>query len=94
VGQFWIELQLSRKQLYRDVMGNHPLLKVDIAELSIAERIQLAEDLWDSISEQQEEVPLTEVQQRELDRRLENYAQDPSAGSDWESIKARLGYSQ
>ena len=27
----------------------HPLLKVDIAQLSISERIQLAEDLWDSI---------------------------------------------
>ena len=30
-------------------MSLHPLLKFDISELSIAERIQLAEDLWDSI---------------------------------------------
>ena len=27
----------------------HPILKVDISELSVSERIQLAEDLWDSI---------------------------------------------
>ncbi|MFM2064479.1 MAG: hypothetical protein RLZZ507_4150 [Cyanobacteriota bacterium] len=36
-------------------MSLHPLLKFDISELSIAERIQLTEDLWDSILEQQEE---------------------------------------
>ena len=54
-------------------MSLHPLLKFDIAELSIAERIQLAEDLWDSILEQQEQLPLSPAQQQELDRRLENY---------------------
>ena len=54
-------------------MSLHPLLKFDISELSIAERIQLAEDLWDSILEQQEELPLSSAQQQELERRLENY---------------------
>ncbi|MBE9225643.1 addiction module protein [Phormidium sp. LEGE 05292] len=39
-------------------MSSHPLLKVDISQLSVAERIQLAEDLWDSIFEQQEELAL------------------------------------
>jgi Putative addiction module component len=37
-------------------MSNHPLLKVEISQLSIAERIQLAEDLWDSIIDRQDEV--------------------------------------
>ncbi|ADI65743.1 addiction module component, TIGR02574 family ['Nostoc azollae' 0708] len=54
-------------------MSLHPLLKVEISELSIAERIQLAEDLWDSILEQQEELPLSPAQQQEVERRLENY---------------------
>jgi putative addiction module component (TIGR02574 family) len=75
-------------------MSAHPLLKVEISQLSIAERIQLAEDLWDSIAEQQEDIPLTELQQQELDRRLERYTQDPSAGSDWETVKQRLKASQ
>jgi putative addiction module component (TIGR02574 family) len=75
-------------------MSVHPLLKVEISQLSIAERIQLAEDLWDSIAEQQEDIPLTELQQQELDRRLERYTQDPSAGSDWETVKQRLRASQ
>ena len=58
-------------------MSLHPLLKFDISELSIAERIQLAEDLWDSILEQQEELPLSQAQQQELERRLENYEKKP-----------------
>lgn len=71
-------------------MGFHPLLKFDISELSVAERIQLAEDLWDSILEQQEELPLSEAQQQELNRRLESYKKNPANGSSWEEVKKRL----
>ncbi len=73
-------------------MSNHPLLKVEISQLSIAERIQLAEDLWDSLSEKQGELPLTDAQQQELDRRLEQYQQDTMPGSTWEEVKQRLGF--
>jgi putative addiction module component (TIGR02574 family) len=75
-------------------MNSHPLLKVDIAQLSVAERIQLAADLWDSISEQKEEILLTEAQKQELDRRLENYQKNPTHGSSWDEVKNRLGLSQ
>jgi putative addiction module component (TIGR02574 family) len=75
-------------------MSSHPLLRVDMSELSVAERIQLAEDLWDSILNEQDELPLTDAQKQELDRRLENYQQDPDAGSSWEAVKGRLGLSQ
>ncbi|HEY9693036.1 MAG TPA: addiction module protein [Oculatellaceae cyanobacterium] len=75
-------------------MSSHPLLKVDISQLSVAERIQLAEDLWDSISQQQEELPLSEAQQQELDRRLENYQENPTNGSSWEEVKKRLDFSR
>jgi putative addiction module component (TIGR02574 family) len=75
-------------------MSNHPLLKVEISQLSISERIQLAEDLWDSILERQDEVQLDPAQQQELDRRLDRYRQDPTAGSSWETVKQRLGSSQ
>lgn len=73
-------------------MSDHPLLKVEISQLSIAERIQLAEDLWDSILEQPDELPLTDAQKQELDRRLESYQQDPTIGSTWEEVKQRLGF--
>lgn len=67
-----------------------PLLSVDISEMSIAERIQLAEDLWDSIIYTPEVLPVTEPQQQELDRRLERYSQNPEAGSSWRAVKERL----
>jgi putative addiction module component (TIGR02574 family) len=54
-------------------MGSHPLLKLDISELSVAERIQLAEDLWDSILDNQEELLLSEAQEQELNWRLEQH---------------------
>jgi putative addiction module component (TIGR02574 family) len=40
--------------------------------MSIAERIQLAEDLWESILTDPEVIPVTEAQQHELDHRLEH----------------------
>ena len=75
-------------------MNSHPLLKVEISQLSIAERIQLAEDLWDSIIDRQDEVELNLAQQQELDLRLAQHRQDPNAGSSWETVKQRLGISQ
>ena len=75
-------------------MSNHPLLKVEISQLSISERIQLAEDLWDSILDRQDEIQLDPVQQQELDRRLDRHRQDPTAGSTWETVKQRVGSSQ
>lgn len=75
-------------------MSKHPFLKVEISQLSIAERIQLAEELWNSILEQQDELPLSDAQKQELDRRLENYQQNPTSGSTWEEVKQRLGFSR
>ncbi|MCC5635921.1 addiction module protein [Nostoc sp. CHAB 5844] len=72
----------------------HPILKVDISELSISERIQLAEDLWDSILTDSNAVTLSEAQKQELDRRLEIHRQNPTQGSSWEQVKHRLGFSQ
>jgi putative addiction module component (TIGR02574 family) len=73
-------------------MSTHPLLKVEISQLSVAERIQLAEDLWDSILEQPDKLPLTDAQKQELDRRLERCQQDSMTGSTWEEVKQRLGF--
>jgi putative addiction module component (TIGR02574 family) len=75
-------------------MSSHPLLKVDISQLSVAERIQLAEDLWDSILEQQEQLPLSQAQQQELDRRLESYQKNPANSSSWKEVKKRLSVSR
>jgi len=66
------------------------LAKADILSLSVAERVQLVEDIWDSIVEVPQEVPLTEEQKAELDRRLDAYHQDPNEGSPWGLVRERI----
>ncbi len=61
-----------------------------IQQLSVSERIQLVEDIWDSIASAPENFGLTENQQQELDNRLAAYHHDSSGGSSWAEVKARL----
>ena len=62
----------------------------DILQLSIAERIQLAEDIWDSVAASPESVLVTDEQRQELDRRLQAYAQNPGEGVSWEELKDKV----
>ena len=64
-------------------------IEFDFSKLSVAERIQLAEELWDSIPESAD-IALSDAQKVELDRRLEDLEQDPNAGEPWEVVRARL----
>ena len=66
-------------------------LMSDILELSVAERLQLVEEIWDSIAEAPDAFELTEDQKKELDRRLDEYRKDPSTAIPWEEVKARIG---
>jgi putative addiction module component (TIGR02574 family) len=62
----------------------------DVLELSVSERIQLAEDIWDSLATMPQPVLLTEAQREEHDRRLEDYHQHPNEGTPWETVKSRI----
>lgn len=61
-----------------------PLLK-----LSRAERLQLVEDLWDSIVQEDAELSVSEEKRAELRRRNERFLQHPSSGRTWEQVKQR-----
>ncbi len=61
-----------------------------IDQLSLAERILLVEEIWDSIAAEAEALELPQSHKDELDRRLAAYQADPHAGSTWEEAKARL----
>jgi putative addiction module component (TIGR02574 family) len=61
----------------------------ELMKLTPDERIELVEDLWDSIA-QHEMPPLTTEQKEELDRRYAEHLRDPSTASTWEDAKARL----
>ena len=66
-------------------------LDIEIAKLSVAERIQLVEDLWDGIaSEAPDSVSLTPEQCAEIERRLAAHDADPSSSISWESVRSEM----
>jgi putative addiction module component (TIGR02574 family) len=62
----------------------------DFGRLSVAERILVVEQIWDSIAAEQASLPLTAAQRTELDRRLIAYRESPHEGASWEEVKARI----
>jgi len=57
--------------------------------LSRAERIQLVEDLWDSIAQEDAGLPVSDAKRDELRRRKERFLQHPASGRAWEQVKQR-----
>ena len=55
----------------------------DYSHLTPTERIQLADELWQSLADETQAASLTDAQAEELDRRLKAYRQNPSAGVPW-----------
>jgi putative addiction module component (TIGR02574 family) len=66
------------------------LAKDNILDLSVSERIQLVEDIWDSIASVPESLQLSEEQKAELDKRLDAYHNDPGKGSPWDMVRERI----
>jgi putative addiction module component (TIGR02574 family) len=60
-----------------------------LLELGPVERIELAQELWDSIKPE-EMPPLTAEQIAECERRYAEHLRDPNSASSWEDVKARL----
>ena len=61
-----------------------------ILELPIVERIEIAQQIWESVFEHPEAVPLTPAQREELDRRWQAFEQRPDEGEPWEDVKSSL----
>ena len=66
------------------------LAVTDTLNLSIPERIQLVEDIWDTIAVEADSVELTEEEKRIIDRRLKAYHQSPNLGSPWKDVFKRI----
>ena len=64
--------------------------RLNIRDLSIAERIQLVGEIWDSIAEEGAEFELTDAQSDEIDRRLESLRANPAQVVSWEEIVERV----
>ncbi|MCA0311575.1 MAG: addiction module protein [Proteobacteria bacterium] len=66
-------------------------LTPDFRALSVAERIQLVEDIWDSIAaEGPDAVDLTSAQRKELRRRIAAHDADPGSAVPWDTVRTEL----
>ena len=62
----------------------------EIRKLSVSERIRLVEDIWDTIAESPDSLPVTEAQKQELDRRIAEHKAHPDHGMTWEEVRKSL----
>ena len=73
-------------------MSTVPL--AELLRLTLPERLQLAEDLWDSVAAEAaahpDRLPLDEAQRSEIRRRSEAYRQNPGAAVPLEEALERI----
>jgi len=63
-------------------------LKIDVKQLSAEERLNLIEQLWDSL--EADDVPVSDAQKAELDRRIEEMDRDGERGIPWKDVLDRI----
>jgi putative addiction module component (TIGR02574 family) len=56
--------------------------------LSVEDRLNLAQQIWDSIAQEVNRLPLSPAQQKEVDRRLAGHRANPQAAVPWEQVEA------
>jgi len=62
----------------------------EASKLSAADRLRIAEALWQSAWDEQADLPITPQQHQELDRRLADYDANPNQGYEWPIVRDRL----
>jgi putative addiction module component (TIGR02574 family) len=63
---------------------------LDIASLTPEERLDLLEELWDSLAATPEAIPLAGTQRAELDRRLDDLECEGPVGIPWDEVLGRI----
>ena len=61
-----------------------------IKSWSVDDRVELVNQIWDSIADDNGVPPITDSLRTELDRRIAIYEADPSNVVTWEQIEAKL----
>jgi putative addiction module component (TIGR02574 family) len=63
------------------------LAELGIDRLSVEDRLAVAQAIWDSVSVELEQTPVTPAQRQELERRLAESIARPDAVTPWEVVK-------
>jgi putative addiction module component (TIGR02574 family) len=67
-----------------------PTQLAEISKLSVSERIQLVEDIWDTIASEPDAVPLNAEQRAILDIRIDEQQANPGVGRPWSDVRERI----
>ena len=57
-------------------------------KLSVEEKLQLAEELWESVDEEQ--IPATDHEITMAEERYESYLKNPKDGISWEEFRKKI----
>lgn len=64
------------------------LEQLGIAQLTVAERLALVQEILDSVAAEQPHAPLSDAKRQELQRRLADHLATPDDVVPWEQVKA------
>jgi putative addiction module component (TIGR02574 family) len=62
----------------------------EILDLSPAERVRLAQQIWESVEQLPDSAELSTEQRAELDRRLALFDKNPDRGIPWRQVLGRI----
>ena len=65
-----------------------PYNKQDILQLPVEEKLQLAEEIWQSIDEK--DLPKSDAEIQIAEERYKAYLKNPNAGMSWEEFRKKI----
>ena len=84
-GQQIVVFSRSRAQI-----SSHGNPTIDIDRLTVGERLELIEQVWDSVRREAGDLPLNDAERAVIEVRRAEHRADPGAAVDWESVRADL----
>ena len=66
------------------------MIPATIANLDFNAKLQLVWELWDSIAEDKNKIPLSASNKKELEHTLSEYRRTGEKGDMWDVVKARI----
>ena len=65
-------------------------IKLEINQLGLSEKLLLVEDIWDTIANNNSDIPLSAWQEIELSKRYQDYKEGKLELHDWQSVHEDL----
>lgn len=62
----------------------------ELTRLPVAERLELIEQLWDSIDAEADSLPLADWHREEIDTRIDALETGASVGAPWDNVRRRI----